>query len=296
MADSGGRFINWPHGRFPDQNWRLLPVMPPAPTLANTVFYLYNNENQNHRLAMWGAADRDMGLYKKDDMLNPDQQWVFKPSTDVDGYFIIENNSRTGHCVSVWGDDLEDVGVRPVSDGPDSSGQLWKISELIDGTYLFFNKLTPKSRMADSGGRFINWPHGRFPDQKWRFLSVTPPDPALANNVFYIYNKLNQKHRMAMWGLADRDMGVYTKDDTLSPDQKWVLKPSAAVYDYYIIENAFRAGHCISVWGNDLEDVGGPPGLEGGLGLLGADVENNRAARWHVPLLQQAHAQLSLGG
>lgn len=100
----------------------------PSHATADVVFYIYNNLNRDHRLGMWGVTEREMGVYTKD-IVNPDEKWIIKPSADVEGYFIIENALRTGYCISVWGDDLEDIGVRPVSEAADSSGELWRISE-----------------------------------------------------------------------------------------------------------------------------------------------------------------------
>lgn len=90
---------------------------------------------------------------------------------------------------------------------------------------------------------------------------ILPPDmpsQALANNVFYIFSDGNPKSRLAMWGVNAQDVGVRV-DGKLLPDQKWVLKPSADAPGYFIIENAYRTGHCIVVWGDGGLDVGVRP-------------------------------------
>lgn len=145
----------------------------PCQALANNSFYIYNAENQKSRLAMKGVKARDV-IVIAGDTLKQDEKWVLKPSRGDDtGYFIIENTYRADHCICVWGDGEEDVGVCPVSETT-GDGYLWNILEEGDGTYILSSKLTPDAGLADSGGQFINVSGKHRNAQKWRLLQAAP--------------------------------------------------------------------------------------------------------------------------
>lgn len=149
-------------------------------SLANDIFYIYNKHHAKSRLAMWGVGARDMGPYAKEHY--DDQKWILRPSADAAGYFIVENAYRTGYCISVLGDGDKDVGVRPVSEGTNSPGHLWKFAEQSDGTYILSSKRTPNARLA-AGRRFINYDGPVYEDQKWLLLKWTPGPHIVAHKV-----------------------------------------------------------------------------------------------------------------